>query len=37
MESFISVVGTAFILQLTALPGEKGQLVIAGLATRYTR
>ena len=35
MESFISVVGTAFILQLTALPGEKGQLVIAGLATRY--
>ncbi|RJX43590.1 UPF0016 domain-containing protein [Halonotius aquaticus] len=35
MESFISIVGTAFILQLTALPGEKGQLVIAGLATRY--
>ena len=35
MESFIGVVGTAFLLQLTALPGEKGQLVIAGLATRY--
>jgi putative Ca2+/H+ antiporter (TMEM165/GDT1 family) len=26
---------TAFVLQLTALPGEKGQLVIASLATRY--
>jgi putative Ca2+/H+ antiporter (TMEM165/GDT1 family) len=35
MESFVSIVGTAFLLQLTALPGEKGQLVIAGLATRY--
>jgi len=35
MESFIGIVGTAFLLQLTALPGEKGQLVIAGLATRY--
>lgn len=35
MESFISIIGTAFLLQLTALPGEKGQLVIAGLATRY--
>ena len=35
METFISIVGTAFLLQLTALPGEKGQLVIAGLATRY--
>jgi len=35
MEPFISIVGTAGILQLTALPGEKGQLVIAGLATRY--
>lgn len=35
METFISIIGTAFLLQLTALPGEKGQLVIAGLATRY--
>lgn len=33
--SFGEILVTAFILQLTALPGEKGQLVIASLATRY--
>lgn len=33
--SFGEILVTAFVLQLTALPGEKGQLVIASLATRY--
>lgn len=35
MSDFIEIVLTAFVLQLLALPGEKGQLVIAGLATKY--
>jgi putative Ca2+/H+ antiporter (TMEM165/GDT1 family) len=32
---WVEVFVTAFTLQLLALPGEKGQLVIAGLATTY--
>ena len=32
---WVEVFVTAFTLQLLALPGEKGQLVIAGLATAY--
>lgn len=32
---WVEVFVTAFMLQLLALPGEKGQLVIAGLATTY--
>lgn len=35
MNGFTDVVLTAFILQLLALPGEKGQLIIASLATKY--
>ncbi|MEF8780357.1 MAG: TMEM165/GDT1 family protein [Haloferacaceae archaeon] len=35
MSTFIEVVIAAFTLQLLALPGEKGQLVIASLATKY--
>ncbi|MFC6718996.1 TMEM165/GDT1 family protein [Natrialbaceae archaeon GCM10025810] len=35
MASWLEVLVTAFLLQLLALPGEKGQLVIAGLATKY--
>ncbi|AKH96963.1 TMEM165/GDT1 family protein [Halanaeroarchaeum sulfurireducens] len=35
MSTFVEIVITAFALQLLALPGEKGQLVIAGLATKY--
>ncbi|MFQ3319045.1 MAG: putative Ca2+/H+ antiporter (TMEM165/GDT1 family) [Natronomonas sp.] len=35
MAAWSEVLVTAFLLQLLALPGEKGQLVIAGLATRY--
>ncbi|WP_436936000.1 TMEM165/GDT1 family protein [Halovenus marina] len=35
MSGFIDVAITAFVLQLLALPGEKGQLIIAGLATKY--
>jgi len=35
MASWVEVLGTAFLLQLLALPGEKGQLVVAALATRY--
>lgn len=35
MAGWIEVVTTAFLLQLLALPGEKGQFVIAGLSTRY--
>lgn len=34
-ESFLAVVVTAATLQLVALPGEKGQLVIGSLATTY--
>jgi putative Ca2+/H+ antiporter (TMEM165/GDT1 family) len=35
MSAFLDVLITAFALQLLALPGEKGQLIIAGLATKY--
>ncbi|MCY4730278.1 TMEM165/GDT1 family protein [Natronomonas gomsonensis] len=35
MAGWIEVLTTAFLLQLLALPGEKGQFVIAGLSTRY--
>lgn len=35
MTDFLGVVAVAFALQVLALPGEKGQLVVAGLATRY--
>jgi putative Ca2+/H+ antiporter (TMEM165/GDT1 family) len=35
MTEFIEIVTIAFVLQLLALPGEKGQLIIAGLATKY--
>ncbi|EMA55320.1 MULTISPECIES: TMEM165/GDT1 family protein [Halococcus] len=35
MAEFVAVVTTAFALQLLALPGEKGQIIIGGLATRY--
>ncbi|MFW6384692.1 MAG: TMEM165/GDT1 family protein [Halodesulfurarchaeum sp.] len=35
MTGFVEVLTTAFVLQLLALPGEKGQMVIAGLATKY--
>ncbi|WP_254530811.1 TMEM165/GDT1 family protein [Natrinema gelatinilyticum] len=35
MAAWIEIFATAFLLQLLALPGEKGQLVIAGLATTY--
>lgn len=35
MSTFIEVMLAAFTLQLLALPGEKGQLVIASLATKY--
>jgi putative Ca2+/H+ antiporter (TMEM165/GDT1 family) len=35
MAAWSEVVLSAFLLQLLALPGEKGQLVIAGLATTY--
>ncbi|MFC4245878.1 TMEM165/GDT1 family protein [Natribaculum luteum] len=35
MATWVDVLVTAFVLQLLALPGEKGQLVIAGLATKY--
>lgn len=32
---FLTVVVAAFTLQLLALPGEKGQLVVCALSTRY--
>ncbi len=35
MTGFIELVAIAAIAQLTVLPGEKGQFIIAGLATRY--
>src|SRR6056297_1138172 len=35
MSGFVEIVWIAFVAQLLALPGEKGQLVIASLATRY--
>ncbi len=36
MVSWVEVLLTAFILQLLALPGEKGQIIIAALATKYS-
>ncbi|ELZ12610.1 hypothetical protein C479_04417 [Halovivax asiaticus JCM 14624] len=35
MSGFVDIVWIAFVAQLLALPGEKGQLVIASLATKY--
>lgn len=35
MVGWLDILGTAFVLQLLALHGEKGQLVIAALATKY--
>ncbi len=35
MTGFLSIVVVAAIAQLTVLPGEKGQFIIAGLSTRY--
>jgi len=35
MTGWIDVLVVAFTAQLLALPGEKGQFVIAGLATKY--
>ena len=35
MEAFLTVVVAAFVAQLAVLPGEKVQLIIAGLSTRY--
>lgn len=35
MAGWIEIVAVAAGLQLLALPGEKGQFVVAGLATRY--
>lgn len=35
MAPWLDVIWYAFLLQLLALPGEKGQIIIAGLATRY--
>lgn len=35
MTGFVSIVVIAAVAQLTVLPGEKGQFIIAGLSTRY--
>jgi putative Ca2+/H+ antiporter (TMEM165/GDT1 family) len=35
MATFLEIVVIAFVAQLTVLPGEKVQLIIAGLSTRY--
>jgi putative Ca2+/H+ antiporter (TMEM165/GDT1 family) len=35
MSTWLDVATIAFIAQLTVLPGEKGQFIIAALATRY--
>lgn len=35
MTGFLSIVVIAAVAQLTVLPGEKGQFIIAGLSTRY--
>jgi len=36
MVAWFEILVTAFLLQLLALPGEKGQMVIAALATKYS-
>lgn len=35
MAEWVQVLVVAFVAQLAVLPGEKGQFIIAGLATRY--
>lgn len=35
MAGFLSILIIAAVTQLTVLPGEKGQFIIAGLSTRY--
>ncbi|ELY76743.1 TMEM165/GDT1 family protein [Natrinema pallidum] len=35
MTGWLEVLVAAFVLQLSVLPGEKGQFIIAGLSTRY--
>ncbi|MFW6321407.1 MAG: TMEM165/GDT1 family protein, partial [Halohasta sp.] len=35
MTGFLEVLVVAFVLQLSVLPGEKVQFIIAGLSTRY--
>jgi putative Ca2+/H+ antiporter (TMEM165/GDT1 family) len=35
MTGFVEIVAAAFVAQLAVLPGEKGQFVVAALATRY--
>ncbi|NHX37636.1 MULTISPECIES: TMEM165/GDT1 family protein [Halolamina] len=35
MVGWLDILISAFVLQLLALPGEKGQIVIAALATKY--
>lgn len=35
MSGWLEILVAAFVLQLSVLPGEKGQFVVAGLATRY--
>ncbi|RRJ33472.1 TMEM165/GDT1 family protein [Halocatena pleomorpha] len=35
MTGFLSIIVIAAVTQLTVLPGEKGQVIIAGLSTRY--
>ncbi|ELZ06148.1 TMEM165/GDT1 family protein [Natrialba asiatica] len=36
MTGWLEIFISAFVLQLSVLPGEKGQFIIAGLATRYS-
>jgi putative Ca2+/H+ antiporter (TMEM165/GDT1 family) len=36
MVGWFDILISAFVLQLLALPGEKGQMVIAALATKYS-
>jgi putative Ca2+/H+ antiporter (TMEM165/GDT1 family) len=36
MTGFAEIVAVAFVAQLAVLPGEKGQFIVAGLATRYS-
>lgn len=35
MAEWVQILVVAFVAQLAVLPGEKGQFIIAGLATRY--
>jgi putative Ca2+/H+ antiporter (TMEM165/GDT1 family) len=36
MVGWVEILVSAFVLQLLVLPGEKGQMVIAALATKYS-